>query len=591
MGGGVDDIRERRCLNSVLMESSIASQAPQPKTVLVVDDSNIMRRLVSEIVGMDPDFKVVDTAENGKIALQKVRLWKPDVILLDIEMPELSGLETLRRLGLRSPSKVVILSSLGGEGTAERAEALRLGAAEVLDKPSGSVSMDIKSARGSAVLKALRRVTGLPIEEEEASPLDLPAGIDAAGLSLHVKGQATMLNFVRIAMLGFSPEGTLVYHNAAAHKIVEPNRLNNGLSTLGELFGDYNVQLAEDISSVLKSGEPKLNLDVDFATESGSWLPLTVSIQPVPSQLHEYAGVFVSLEDTSREQSLRQVLDKVMSSAVTEAVVGGEDMQLGGKLADATVLFCDVRGFTKLCEGLDAESVVRMMNEYFAFMADVIRGKGGVIDKYIGDAIMALFGVPKSGGNDADNAVGAGFAMLQALDILNEDRLRAGSVPFKIGIGLATGKVVAGLLGSPERMNYTVMGNSVNLAARIESLTSYYGAQLLVCSDTFSSLHKSYRSRLLDKIRVKGQQTPAALYEILYSNPPEQESEWLSAYSQGLSAYESGKFMDAKQLFQKALLFNSNDTAAQVLLARCEYLLEHPDPEWDGVWSMASKSG
>jgi len=110
-----------------MMEAAAPTPASGPKTVLVVDDSNIMRRLVSEIVGMDPDFKVVDTAENGKIALQKVRLLKPDVILLDIEMPELSGLETLRRLGLRSPSKVVILSSLGGEGTPERAEALRLG--------------------------------------------------------------------------------------------------------------------------------------------------------------------------------------------------------------------------------------------------------------------------------------------------------------------------------------------------------------------------------------------------------------------------------------------------------------------------------
>ncbi|NBV35480.1 MAG: response regulator, partial [Proteobacteria bacterium] len=157
------------------MENTSSDLVALPKTVLVVDDSNIMRRLVSEIVGMDPDFQVIDTAENGKIALQKVRKLKPDVILLDIEMPELSGLETLRRLGLRSPSKVVILSSLGGEGTPERAEALRLGAAEVLDKPSGSVSMDIKASRGSAVMRALRRVTGLPLHEsdEEAASADV----------------------------------------------------------------------------------------------------------------------------------------------------------------------------------------------------------------------------------------------------------------------------------------------------------------------------------------------------------------------------------------------------------------------------------
>src|ERR1035438_3438767 len=111
-----------------MSDSSVVAK----KTVLVVDDSNLMRRLVSEIVESDPELRVVDVAENGKIALQKVRIHKPDCILLDIEMPELSGLDTLRRLGLRSSSKIVILSSLGYEGSAERAEALRLGAADVI---------------------------------------------------------------------------------------------------------------------------------------------------------------------------------------------------------------------------------------------------------------------------------------------------------------------------------------------------------------------------------------------------------------------------------------------------------------------------
>lgn len=565
-----------------------------PKTVLVVDDSNIMRRLVSEIVGSDPDFKVVDTAENGKIALQKVRLLKPDVILLDIEMPELSGLETLRRLGLRSPSKVVILSSLGGEGTPERAEALRLGAAEVLDKPSGSVSMDIKSSRGSAVVRALRKVTGLPLDDEQTGDAEQEVVTDAmpaAESALRGGALGVMLNSVKNAVLAFDAQGNVVFSNARALKLLERKELKPGETTLDELFGDYNSMFADDIRSVIESGESKTDITVDYSTDSGEWIPLLVSITPAPERFKTFASVIVVIEDTSAEQNLRKVLDKVMSSAVTEAVVGGEDLALGGKLAEATVLFSDVRSFTKLCEGLGAEAVVAMMNEYFAFMADVIRGNYGVIDKYIGDAIMALFGVPKSTGNDAQNAVQAGFAMLQALDLLNGDREKDGRIPFKIGIGLATGQVVAGLLGSPERMNYTVMGNSVNLSARIESLTNHYGAQLLVCSETFCSLKNSYRSRLIDKIRVKGQTKPAALYEILYAAPPEKESEWLGAYADGLSAYEIGKFKDAQALFQKSLALNPADKASQVLLSRCEILIQRPQPDWDGVWSMESKSG
>ncbi len=575
------------------MDSAIPLQPALPKTVLVVDDSNIMRRLVSEIVGTDPDFKVVDTAENGKIALQKVRLLKPDVILLDIEMPELSGLETLRRLGLRSPSKVVILSSLGGEGTPERAEALRLGAAEVLDKPSGSVSMDIKSSRGSAVMQALRRVTGLPTDDAATSgaPDAPPEEEPASGSALRSAALGLMLNSVKTALLAFDENGLLTFANTHAHKLLECPTLEPGKVTLEELFGDYNAMFAEDIRGVLSSGEAKIDFTVDYSTDSGAWLPLLASVQPTPPHLKEFASVLVTIEDTSAEQNLRKVLDKVMSSAVTEAVVGGEDLALGGKLAEATVLFSDVRSFTKLCEGLGAEAVVQMMNEYFAFMADVIRGNYGVIDKYIGDAIMALFGVPKATSCDAQNAVQAGFAMLQALDILNSDREKDGRTPFKIGIGLATGQVVAGLLGSPERMNYTVMGNSVNLSARIESLTSHYGAQLLVCSETFRSLKKGYRSRLIDKIRVKGQSTPSALYEILYAQAPEKEDSWLAAYADGLAAYEAGKFKDANALFTNALKFHPTDKASSILLERCNILLEHPQPGWDGVWSMQSKSG
>ncbi len=575
------------------METLPSAAAATPKTVLVVDDSNIMRRLVSEIVGTDPDFKVIDTAENGKIALQKVRKLKPDVILLDIEMPELSGLETLRRLGLRSPSKVVILSSLGGEGTPERAEALRLGAAEVLDKPSGSVSMDIKSSRGSAVMRALRRVTGLPLEDSGEEPAlgDVSIEQPSAETALRAAAFAVILDSVKTAVLAFDSNGVLTYSNVLARNFLERPTLESGKATIEDLFGDYNSMFADEIRSVMTSGEAKTDFVVDYSTEGGDWLPLLASVIPASPKLKDFAHVVVNIQDTSAEQNLRRVLDKVMSSAVTDAVVGGEDLALGGKTAQATVLFSDVRSFTKLCEGLGAEAVVHMMNEYFAFMADVIRGNYGVIDKYIGDAIMALFGVPKSTGNDAQNAVQAGFAMLQALDLLNGDREKDGRTPFKIGIGLATGQVVAGLLGSPERMNYTVMGNSVNLSARIESLTSHYGAQLLVCSETYHSLKNPYHSRLIDKIRVKGQSKPAAVYEILYGKTPDKEQQWLEAYGNGLSVYEAGQFKEALALFKEALNFNPADKASKVLLTRCEILIERPQSDWDGVWSMESKSG
>ena len=145
--------------------------APAHKTVLVVDDSPLMRRLISEVVDADPDLRVIDVAENGRVALQKVRQHQPDCVLLDIEMPELSGLDTMRRLRLRSSAKIVILSHLGVDGSQVRAQAFRLGAAAVIDKPTASVSVDLRTTRGAIIQQTLRRVLGLPAVAMPDEPL------------------------------------------------------------------------------------------------------------------------------------------------------------------------------------------------------------------------------------------------------------------------------------------------------------------------------------------------------------------------------------------------------------------------------------
>ncbi|MEA2699588.1 MAG: two-component system, chemotaxis family, protein-glutamate methylesterase/glutaminase, partial [Myxococcales bacterium] len=172
------------------------------KRVLVVDDSSLMRKLISEIVASDPDLSVVDVAENGKVALQKVRQHKPDCVLLDLEMPELSGLDTMRRLRLRSPVKIVVLSHLGHEGPRLRAEALRLGAADVIDKPTGAVSRDLRNTRGSLIRQTLRRVLGLPALDEPDRELSAEgAAATASVLSIDVKGLAGLCERVEVTAL------------------------------------------------------------------------------------------------------------------------------------------------------------------------------------------------------------------------------------------------------------------------------------------------------------------------------------------------------------------------------------------------------
>ena len=562
------------------------------KSILVVDDSSIMRRLVREIVESDPDFHVIDTAENGKVALQKVRLHKPDCILLDIEMPELSGLDTMRRLGLRSPSKIVILSSLGYEGSKERAEALRLGAADVIDKPSGSVSMDIKAARGSLINQTLRRVLGLssPVAAGDASAAPTDETVGGTGVSAMSGLPAEALDVVGQAVLAFDISGRLFYANVAASRMLGETVVRPGTGGLDDVFGGLNEVIAEEVREVLASGEAKSGLAIDFAADAGHWLPCVFDLRPTPDPGGRGNGVLVVIEDKSVEQSLRKVLNQTMSASVTEAIVDGQALGLEGKETDATILFSDIRAFTSLCESLSASALVTLLNEYFTFMADVIRGNRGIIDKYIGDAIMALFGVPNPDRRTADNAVQAAIGMIQALDLFNEDRRRAGDAVFQIGIGIANGPVIAGTLGSPERMNYTVIGDAVNLASRIEGLTKAYGAEILICGSTSDAMAGPTLRRRVDVVRVKGQETATPLVQVLNrAEPGAALNRSLAAYAEALEAYEAGRFAEAEKGFANVVRLDAVDATAAMMRERCRLLHLHPPADWVGVWKLDSK--
>ena len=352
-----------------------------PFKVLVVDDSFIIRKLVSEIVVSDRDFVVAGQAENGKAALRLVREVKPDLVLLDIEMPDMSGLETLRRLGLRSPCHVIILSSLvGAEDSKERLEALRLGAAATISKPSGAVSLDLKQKRASEVVATMRRVVGLP-----ALAAERVGGAPVADVALALR---PVLDCCTGGVLLFDRGGTLTQANAAAFALV--NGADNAGARLGDIFSDFNSGIAEDIWRVTASGAPIVGAEVEYARQDGSWATLKLSARLV--KVADVDRLIVTLDDISSERHLKDLLAKTQSGGIAQWMAKGMDFGLSGAIRDVSILFSDIRDFTALSEQLGGEGTVAMLNEYFSFMADIIRDCGGQIDKYIGDAIMALFG-------------------------------------------------------------------------------------------------------------------------------------------------------------------------------------------------------
>ncbi len=210
---------------------------------------------------------------------------------------------------------------------------------------------------------------------------------------------------------------------------------------------------------------------------------------------------------------VKQVFNKFHNKEIAEKLLSGA-VNLGGERKEVTIFFSDIRGFTGMSESLEPEQVVEMLNEYMTRMVSIIRSYGGVVDKYVGDAIMALWGVPIGHADDAFNAVRACLAMREELAKLNKLRLSRGQNPIKIGMGLNTGPVIAGNIGSDEKMEYTVIGDSTNLASRVESVTKEYGTDLLISQNVYERISDRFIFEACQSVRVKGKSAPIQLYKV-----------------------------------------------------------------------------
>ena len=234
-----------------------------------------------------------------------------------------------------------------------------------------------------------------------------------------------------------------------------------------------------------------------------------------------------------------------------------------------------------------------MLNDYFEAMVDAIMERDGVLDKFIGDAIMALFGVPFNGAQDSDDAVRAAIGMQVALRAHNEQRQAKGRDPIQNGIGISTGPVIVGNIGSTKRMEYTVIGDPVNLSSRIESATRFYGVGILISEYTKAAIKNGARLREIDLMQVKGKAEPVSLFEVLDHHTHQtfpNLSDVLDAYSTGLAAYRRREWQTALSDFDAALSAHPDDKPSRIYAERCRHFLAVPPPDdWDGVYVMTDK--
>jgi adenylate cyclase len=264
---------------------------------------------------------------------------------------------------------------------------------------------------------------------------------------------------------------------------------------------------------------------------------------------------------------------------------------LEGSSRDMTVLFSDVRGFTTISEGLDPKQLTQLMNEFLTPMTHVIHHHRGTIDKYMGDAIMAFWGAPLSDPDHARHALLAAMEMIAKLESLQDHFKSKGWPPIKVGVGLNTGDMTVGNMGSEFRLAYTIMGDAVNLGSRLESLTKNYGVQIMVSEFTMSRV-PDFAFRELDCVRVKGKDRPVKIFEPI--GPTDQLSEFdrteLLAYNYALNLYRSQNWVQAQAAFEALQQSTPLRQLYAMYLERIAHFVQTaPAPDWDGTYTFLTK--
>jgi adenylate cyclase len=401
-----------------------------------------------------------------------------------------------------------------------------------------------------------------------------------------------MLESMSNGLITLDSAGKIITCNAAGLRILQVSSaqiLNQPAQTF---FTGANAWIIDKIKTVEEQQEQQIMMDAKLQVND-EHLSINLTVQHLLGADKKRIGFMLVIEDISNEKRLKSTMSRYMDPSVADRLVASGSEILGGQSVVCTTLFSDVRGFTTLTEQLGAQGTVSLLNEYFTIMVDCIQREEGMLDKFIGDAIMAVFGIPVAHNDDEDRAVRTAIAMIRELQAWNIKRAEEGKMPVDIGIGLNTDTVVSGNIGSQKRMDFTIIGDGVNLAARLESACKQYGAHILISEFTYAKLKDTYRTREVDYVIVKGKTEPVAIYEVMdYHNEQTFPNivEVVTLFKNGLGKYRKRQWQQAISLFNEALVLNPADKVCQLYLDRCNKLQNAMlEDDWNGVWVMESK--
>ena len=415
----------------------------------------------------------------------------------------------------------------------------------------------------------------------------------------------SMLASMSNGVITINEDGVIITCNKAGSNILKLHSNDViGRKATDVFFGDKEW-FQEKIQECNEIKKDIFVMDVSFAVGTGDngseeTVSANLSFMPLESQDPDgrtdqnssHLGSMIVLEDISDEKRMKSTMARYIDPSIADQLMSDGSDIMGGQETVATVLFSDVRSFTTITEALGAQGTVTLLNEYFDIMVETISEQGGVVDKFIGDAIMAGFGIPIAHEDDEDRSVRAGINMIKRLWQWNLEREQKGQMPIDMGLGINTDMLVSGNIGSSKRMDYTMIGDGVNLAARLESACKSYSAKVLISDFTFQKLKGTYQIRYIDDVVVKGKTEPVGVREVLDFHTKESFPNLMdnvNFFNEGRGLFKSGQWDLAIKSFHECLKCNPHDKLSEIYIERCQIMKKTNPSDWDGIWVMSSK--
>jgi len=365
----------------------------------------------------------------------------------------------------------------------------------------------------------------------------------------------------------------------------------------GRLTGPLR-RMVKTMDGIIRSADMSARVEVEYQDETGvlasTFNRMLGELDSAYGQIKRYA--FDAVLAGKKEERIRHIFQKYVPKDVIEKFFASPEKMLVGDNRNLSILFSDIRSFTTISEGMAPDDLVNSLNRYFSGQVDIIYNRKGVVDKYIGDAIMAFWGAPGRHEDDALQSVLAGLDMIDAVNVFNEKQRGMGKPEFHIGVGINYGEVTVGNIGSERKMDYTVIGDSVNLASRMEGLTKTYHSELLISEYVYEEMRRAkipatepLNFRLLDTVAVKGKTRGVKIYTVKRVLSQAEMSAW-PLHNEAMQLYYGRSFRDAAEKFREVYRLLAKDPNAESMYRRCaEYASSPPPAGWNGVEIMKSK--